>query len=166
MFGLSLVRLCRRVLSLTVPSPLYAAIDDLLPVMRRGDLAGFQRIFNRLHRKGRGLSPDKLTAAIGELAPVLARRPEGVFARLALTAGAFVEWGGSALPLAARVPACALAAMRLRTRFSELWPTVAGGRPEPDPEREPGMAELTGLFVAAADRLGLSEREAESIALA
>ena len=112
------------------------------------------------------MPPDELTAAIGELAPVLARRPEGVFARLALTAGAFVEWGGSALPLAAHAPACALAAMRLRARFSELWPAVAGGRPEPGPEQEPGMADLTGLFAAAAERLALAEREATSIALA
>ena len=60
-----------------------------------------------------------------------------------LTAGAFVEWGGS-----------------------ELWPTAAGGRPEPDPERAPGIAGLIDIFVAGAERLGLSEREATSIALA
>jgi hypothetical protein len=147
-----------------VPSPLRAVINDLLPVMRRGDLAGFQRIFNRLD--GRGLSPDELTAAVGELAQVLAYRPEGVFARLALTAGAFVEWGGSALPLAASAPACTLVTMRLRARFSELWPAAAGGRPEPGPDQAPGMAELIGLYVAAAGRLGLTEREATSIALA
>lgn len=152
-----------RLLSSTVPSPLRAAIDDLLPVMRRGDLVGFQRIFNRLD--GRGLSPDELTAAVGELAQVLAYRPEGVFARLALTAGAFVELGGSALPLAASAPACALVTMRLRARFSVLWPVAAGGSPEPDPGQESGMAELAGLFVAAAGRLGLSEREATATAL-
>ncbi len=81
--ALSLVRLCpARLLSSTVPSSLSAAIDDLLPVMRRGDLAGFQQVFSRLYQDGRGLPPDELTAAVGELAPVLARRPEGVFARL------------------------------------------------------------------------------------
>ena len=48
--ALSLVRLCpTRLLSSTVPSPLSAAIDGLLPVMRRGDLAGFQQIFSRLY---------------------------------------------------------------------------------------------------------------------
>lgn len=149
-----------------MPSPLHARINHLLPVMQNDDLVGFQRIFNHLYRKGRRLSPDELTAAVGELALVLARRPGGVFARLALVAGAFVEWGGSSLPLAAGAPACALAAMRLRARFSELWPTVAGGRPEPDPEQEPGMADLIGIFVAAAERLGLPEREATSIAVA
>jgi hypothetical protein len=146
--------------------PLSAAVDDLLPVMRRGDLAGFQQIFSRLHREGRGLPPDELTAAVGELAPVLARRPEGVFARLALTAGAFVEWGGSALPLAASAPACTLVTMLLRARFSELWPAASGGRPEPDLEQAPGMDEVIGVFAGAAGRLGLSERQATSIALA
>jgi hypothetical protein len=149
-----------------MPSPLRAVIDDLLPVMRRGDLVGFQRICDRLHLEGQGLPPDELTSAVDELARVLAYRPEGVFARLALIAGAFVEWGGSALPLAASAPACALVTMRLRLRFSALWPVAGGGRPEPDPSHAPGMAELTGLFAAAAERLGLSAREADSIAFA
>jgi hypothetical protein len=165
--ALSLVRLCRsRLLSSTVPSPLSAAIDGLLPVMQRGDLAGFQQIFSRLHRDGEGLPPDELSAAVGELAPVLARRPEGVFAGLALTAGAFVEWGGSALPLAANAPACTLRTMLLRASFSELWPAASGGRPEPGLEQAPSMADLIGVFAGAAGRLGLSERQATSIALA
>ena len=134
--------------------------------MRRGDLASFQRICDRLHLEGRELPPDELTSAVGELARVLAYRPEGVFARLALIAGAFVEWGGSALPLAADAPVCALVTMRLRLRFSRLWPAAAGGRPEPGPGRAPGMAELADLFAAAAERLGLSAREADSITLA
>ncbi len=164
---MSLVRLYRsRLLSSTVPSPLGAAIDGLLPVMRRGDLAGFQQIFSRLHRDGEGLPPDELSAAISELAPVLARRPEGAFARLALTAGAFVEWGGSALPLAANAPACTLQTMLLRARFSELWPAASGGRPEPGLEQAPSMADLIGVFAGAAGRLGLSERQGTSIALA
>lgn len=149
-----------------MPSALRAVIHDLLPVMRRGDLAGFQRTCERLHLEGQGLPPDELTSAVDELARVLAYRPEGVFARLALIAGAFVEWGGSALPLVASAPACALATMRLRLRFSALWPAAGRGRPEPDPGHAPGMAELTGLFAAAAERLGLSAREADSIAFA
>jgi hypothetical protein len=144
----------------------HATIDELVAVIRRGDLAGFQRIYNRLGTHGRGLSPDELTAAVGELAQVLAYRPEGVFARLALVAGAYVEWGGSPLALAANAPACALYTMWLRTKFSELWPVVGGGRAEPDPAQPPPMTELIDLFRAAAAALGLSEQDATSTALA
>ncbi len=147
-----------------VPSPVAAIIDQLMPVMRQGDLAGFQRLFERLITEGRWLSAEQLTAAIGELAPVLAHRPEGVFARLALVAGAYVEWGGSPLALAAHAPACALLTMRLRTRLSELWPVAGGGRSEPSPEQASAMNELTGLFRAAAGGLGLSGRQADAIA--
>jgi hypothetical protein len=49
-------------------------IEELLPVMRRGDLRGFQRLLNQLHREGRRLSPDQLTEAIGEIEPVLPAR--------------------------------------------------------------------------------------------
>jgi hypothetical protein len=115
-----------------------AAIDELLPVMRRGDLVGFQRLYDRLATDGRGMSPTELTAAVGELAGVLAYRPEGVFSRLALVAGAYVEWGGSPLALAAHAPACTLLTLRLRSRFSELWPAAAGGRPEPSLDQPPG----------------------------
>jgi hypothetical protein len=141
------------------------AIGELLPVMGRGDLAGFQRIFDHLATDGRQLPPEELTAAIGELAPILAHRPQGVFARLALVAGAYVEWGGSPLALASDAPTCTLAAMRLRLRFSELWPVAAGGRPEPSSEQAPTMAELIGVFQGAAGRLGLSDQEAAAVAV-
>jgi hypothetical protein len=153
-------------MSSCVASPVRATIDELVPVIRRGDLAGFQRIYNRLGTHGRGLSPDELTAAIGELAQVLAYRPEGVFARLALVAGAYVEWGGSALALAANAPACALHTMWLRTKFSELWPAVGGGHGEPNPDQPPPMTQLIALFRAAAADVGLSEQDATSTAVA
>jgi hypothetical protein len=150
-----------------VSSPVSVIIDELGPVMRRGDLEGFQRLIIRLHREGRRLAPDQLTAAIGQLAPLFAEQPGGVLARLALTAGAFTEWGGSPLALAASVPACTLRTLRWRVRFSELWPEVAGGSPEPGPDGvPPSMAELSSVFRAAAGRLGLSEAETTVIALA
>ena len=138
-------------------------IDELLPVMRRGDFPSFQRLLKQLHQEGRRLPPDQLTAAIGQLAPVLAVRPGGVFARLALVAGAFTEWGGSPLALAETAPACALEVLRLRARFSELWPEVGGGRAEPSAEDEPSMGELMDMFGTAAGRLGLAEPEAAVI---
>jgi hypothetical protein len=142
-------------------------IDELMPVMSRGDLAGFRGLFERLASEGRRLSADELTAAVGELAPVLAHKPEGVFAQLTLIAGAYVEWGGSAVALAANAPTCTLMTMRLRMRFSELWPVVGGGRAEPSQEQAPAMNELLGLFRAAAGGRGLgrSGREPDEIAV-
>lgn len=146
-----------RLASSTVPSPLHALIAELTPTMRCGDLEGFQRIFNRLHDEGRGLQPDELTDAVAELAPILAHRPQGLFARLAVAAGAFVEWGGSPVPLAENAPACAVWTMELRVMFSRLWPIVGAGRPEPDPEQPPPMSELRNLFAAKADELRVGE---------
>ena len=146
-------------------SPVSGIIGELLPTMRRGDFLGYQELFNRLYYEGRELSPGQLTEAIAELAPVLAVHPGGVFARLALVAGAYAEWGGSAQALAATTPAVALEALRWRARFSELWPNVSGGRAEPSRDQAPSMDEVGDAFHAAAGRLGLSKADAEVIAL-
>src|SRR5262249_51798988 len=138
---------------------------ELKPTMRRGDLVRFQLLFDQLAEAGRGLSPSQLTAAVGELAKVLASKPEGVFARLAVVAGTYVEWGGSPLALAPNAPACSIVAVWLLLAFSELWPEVGGGRPEPDPESEPTMTEMVDLFVTSSRRLDLSNRQATAIAL-
>lgn len=147
-----------------MPSPLHTVIDELMPTMRRGDVTGFQRLFEQLATRGRELSPDELTAALGELARVLAHWPAGVFARLALTAGAFVEWGGSPMALAAEVPEITYRVMTLRIEFSELWPAVCDGRPEPDPDQAPSMNELVSLFSARADDLGMTKDAAAAVA--
>jgi len=133
--------------------------------MRRGDLAGFQRIFNQLFADGPGLRPDELTDAVSELAQVLAYRPQGVFARLALTAGAFVEWGGSPVPLAEHAPACSLLTLQMRAAFSDVWPVVGAGRPEPDPDQPPPMDELIGLFAAKAGESRPMQRQAVDLAM-
>lgn len=65
----------------------------------------FQRVFGRLASQGQDLSPAELTLAIGEIAPVLAHRPGGVFAQLALIAGKWVDLGGSPRWLARVAPA-------------------------------------------------------------
>jgi hypothetical protein len=156
--------LCPRLASWTVPSRLSTHIADLTPTMDRGDLPGFRQILERLYTDGRHLPPDELSAAIGELARVLAYRPQGVFARLALIAGAYVEWGGSPLPLAENAPACTLMTLDLRGGFSQLWPAVGAGRPEPDPEQPPPMTELVGLFAAKATDLGLTRQQASAVA--
>lgn len=133
--------------------------------MQRGDLPGYGRLFARLFKGGRELPPEALTAAIGELAPVLAGRPQGVFARLALVAGAFVEWGGSPVALADNSTACALMTMQLRLAFSDTWPVVAGGEPEPQPDQPPGMTVLMDRFRQNAGRLNMAEQQAATIAV-
>jgi hypothetical protein len=114
---------------------------------------------------GPGLSAAERTAVVGELAEVPAYRPEGIFARLALTAGAYVEWGASPLSLAAKAPECTLMTMRLRIGFSDFWPVVGGGRPEPDPDQPPTMTALIGLFRTKANEVGASERAAVAAAI-
>jgi hypothetical protein len=139
-------------------SPLPAIIDEMLPAMQRGDLDGFHRLNRKLVNEARGRSASDLTEAIERIAPILARRPEGIFARLALTAGAFVEWGASPLALAENAPACTVMTMMLRMAFSEVWPRVGGGRTEPDMDNPPEMNDLIALFRAARHELGVDER--------
>jgi hypothetical protein len=146
-------------------SPVHALIGELTPVMRRGDLAGFGRVLQQLGTQGQRLGPDELTEAVGELAQVLAYRPQGVFARLAVLAGAFVEWGASPLALADNAPACAALTMFLRVKFSELWPVVGAGQPEPDPDQPPPMGDLVDLFTGRADELGLAREDAGDVAM-
>jgi hypothetical protein len=146
-------------------SPLPAIIDEMLPTMQRGDLNGFHRLHRQLVTEARGRSESDLTEAIERLAPILARRPEGVFARLALAAGAFVEWGGSPLALAENAPACTVMTMMLRVAFLEEWPRVGGGQPEPDVDNPPEMTDLIALFQAACHDLGVNERVATMTAV-
>lgn len=144
-----------------------AALDRLPAVLERQDLEEFQRIFTTLvPAEARGWTPDELTGLVDRLVPILARRPEGIFARLALTAGAYVEFGGSPVALARNVPACTGMTLMVRRGFSDVWPAVAGdGRPEPDPADPPGMGELIELFVAGADRAGIPPQVAPHLAV-
>jgi hypothetical protein len=133
--------------------------------MYRGDLDRCQRIFQELVTDGPNLRPDELTAAVDEVAPVLAQRPQGAFARLALIAGAFVEWGGSSVPLAKGAPTCTLLTLQERAAFSEVWPVVGAGRPEPDPDQPPRMNELIEQFTANAAKVRLSQEQAAGLAV-
>ncbi|MEV6842643.1 hypothetical protein [Actinoplanes sp. NPDC051411] len=113
-----------------------------------------------------GWTPGELTSLVERLAPVLARRPEGVFARLALTAGAYVEFGASPVALAENVPACTGMTLLLRKAFSEVWPAVNGdGRPEPNPDDPPRMRNLVKLFEDGAARAGIPAEAAPHVAV-
>ena len=66
-----------------MPSALHATISGLVPAMRTGDMNRFQDIYDVLVAHAKSLAPEELTAVVEELVPILARRPPGVFARLA-----------------------------------------------------------------------------------
>jgi hypothetical protein len=86
---------------LAVIDSVIGAIDRLTAVMQRGDLDEFERIFGTLlPPEAREWTPEELTLVVERLARILARRPQGVFARLTLVAGAYVEMGGSPVALA------------------------------------------------------------------
>jgi len=60
-----------------------------MPVMIRGDVEEFRRVVEALSQRARTQDPATLTAAVAQLAPILA--------------GACVEWGASPAPLAGHV---------------------------------------------------------------
>ena len=72
-----------------MPSPLEPWIARLMPVMIRGDVEEFRRVVEALSQRARTQDPATLTAAVSQLAPILA--------------GACVEWGASPAPLAGPV---------------------------------------------------------------
>ncbi|WP_406083488.1 hypothetical protein [Streptomyces virginiae] len=93
-----------------MPATLRQLIDDLVTAMNSDDLSGFQHCVGRLAAEAQGREPDFRTAVIEELAPLLPGLG-GVFAKVALLAGACVEWGGSPLPLSDALPKRAARAM-------------------------------------------------------
>jgi hypothetical protein len=147
---------------LTVIDSVIGALDRLTAVMQRGDLDEFERIFGTLlPPEAREWTPEELTLVVERVARILARRPQGVFARLTLVAGAYVEMGGSPVALAENLPACTAMTLLLRRVFSEAWPRIAGeGEPEPNPDDPPQMRELIELFLARGEQVGLEPREA------
>ena len=131
--------------------------------MEAGDHAGFARQLSRVSGAARYADPDELTTAIQYLAPVLGRAG-GLFAKTALLAGAFVEWGGSPLPLRHVLPRRTVAAMESCALFPEVWPLASAGLPLPDRADLAAMPGVTGALVRLARRRGLAEASAVQIA--
>jgi hypothetical protein len=148
-----------------VPSSVFAIVESLMPTTMGGQIARFHQLADQLVAAGPGMSPDDLTEAIEELAPILASRPQGAYSRLAVIAGAYVEWGGSARALAPDTAHNALKIMQERVEFTRLWPALTGGEPEPTMQHRPRMDELTDRFTNAAHRLGISEQRATEVAI-
>jgi hypothetical protein len=145
-----------------VATGLRPLIDDIRDAMRAGDDARFRRCLRSLHGAGRRASVDDLTAALNDMASWLCSL-NGVFSKVALLAGAFVEWGGSPLPLAAALPGWAAYKMRLSALFDAMWPGASGGQPYPDRENLSAMQPAVEAMAAAAGRAGLSVAGLEQI---
>lgn len=122
--------------------------------MRAGDDARFHRCCASLHAAGQSASADDLTGALEDMASWLCGL-HGLFAKAALLAGAFVEWGGSPLPLAEALPGWAAYKMRLYALFQDVWPRVSGGQPFPDQENLSAMHPAMATMTAAAERARL-----------
>lgn len=146
-------------------SPLKPLIDDLSQAMQVGDIEGFWAHLGRVAEQARPRPPDELTAVVEDLAEILPKL-SGDFARVAVLAGACVEWGGSPLPLADVLPAQAAKSMLAADVFRVLWKRVTWTGKLPDRENPPPMAKVVDKLVRRSRRLGLSEGEATTIAMA
>ncbi|MFG2480502.1 hypothetical protein [Streptomyces fagopyri] len=87
---------------------------------------------NQLADTAREGGPERLTAAVEALAPILVGLG-GDFAMTAVLAGACVEWGASPMALADVLPRRASEAMMLNEAVPEFWDKAAHGRPLPEP---------------------------------
>lgn len=103
-----------------MPSTLNPLITGLAGAMTDRDYAAFRQRLGELGARARECGPDDLTGALGELAPMLGKL-HGVFAKVAVLAGACVEWGGSPLPLRDALPDRAASAMELYRLFPAAW---------------------------------------------
>ncbi|GHJ48036.1 hypothetical protein Cs7R123_53780 [Catellatospora sp. TT07R-123] len=139
-------------------SPLKSRIDEIERVMRAHDLDAFADGLSELVRQARELSPGELTRVIGELAVLL---PDigGAYARLAVLAGACVEWGGSPLPLVEALPRRAAEALETAEVFRGAWESATRGRALPDRDKDDQDKVLRRL-VRKSRRTNLSDEDA------
>jgi hypothetical protein len=137
-------------------------VADLEAAVQAGDNAHFHQCVVNLHTAGKNASPDELTSAIETMAPWLCVL-NGLFAKVALLAGTFVEWGASPLPLAGSVPGWVAYKMTLYAWFEKLWPRASGGRPFPDQKNGSEMDPAIETMAAAAECARLPEGGVEQI---
>jgi hypothetical protein len=134
-----------------VSSELDRLIADAQAAVLIGDDARFRRCLGVLHGAGQDAGPDDLTGALAAMGPWLCTL-NGVFAKAALLAGAFVEWGGSPLPLAGALPGWVAYKMRLYALFQDVWPRASGGRPLPDRGDLSALGSTVEMMTAALER--------------
>lgn len=146
-----------------MPSELDRLVAGLRAAVRAGDEAGFHRCLARLHAAGQDAGPDELTRALEGMASWLCTL-NGLFAKAALLAGAFVEWGGSPLPMAGAVPGWAAYKMGLYALFRDVWPGASGGRPMPGQDDLSALGPVAQVMTAALERAGLPATGAAQLA--
>jgi hypothetical protein len=134
-----------------VSSELDRLVADALAAARVGDNTRFHGCLVALYHAGKDAGPDDLTGALEGMASWLCK-VNGRFAKAALVAGAFVEWGGSPLPLAAAVPGWVAYKMRLYALFQEVWPRASGGRPLPDQADVSALGPTVEVMAVAFER--------------
>jgi hypothetical protein len=147
------------------PSSLIPLVDELVRVMEDPDSehARFQQALGRLGAMARGRRPAELTAVVERLAPLL-DQVRGVHSKIALLAGALVEWGGSPLPMRDSLPRRAAASLDMCATFTRAWAIAADGEPAPDHEDLAALAATRRRLVASAEHRGLATAGAELIA--
>jgi hypothetical protein len=110
-------------------------VRRVLDSIEAGDPVGFHRAIVRMEAYLRKRPAADLTAAVADLALFLPA-VGGLYAKLALVAGACVERGGSPLALTKVLPARTAQAMEDWARFPAVW-AESTGRPLPDPQTTP-----------------------------
>jgi hypothetical protein len=114
-----------------VPSPLQPLIEELSEAAHAADSPRFHAVYTSIAESARNSSPGELTAALEDLAPLLYQVVLG-FSKLAVLAGALVEWGGSPLPLSQVLSDRALDMMQSYAFFPVVWKVASGGQELPD----------------------------------
>jgi hypothetical protein len=127
-----------------VSTEITQLVSDLVVRMKSGSTATFREGLARLGEAARAGGPERLTAVVSALAPVLPGLG-GDFAKAAVLAGACVEWGGSPLPLLEVLPERAAEVMMLNALVEEWWTGAGTGLPLPEPTRG-GAERLERVF--------------------
>lgn len=147
-----------------MPPTLTPLIQNMVTAIDQGDAAAFHRSLRPLWAQAQRSEPDALTDAVGQLAPLLGRL-YGIYAKVAVVAGAFVEWGASPLALCEALPRRVADAMQLAEIFPAAWAQAAAGQPLPDRASLSQMTSARSILTAHSRRRGISERDADLLAV-
>lgn len=140
---------------------LHAPVSAVLDALYGDDGGEFQARLRPLALAAQHAAPAELTSAVEQLAPVIPQLT-GWGTRLAVFAGALVEWGGSPLALGEVLPARVDLTLQAYRLIQLIWAREAGGRalPAHDWAHAGEIAEIVDVVAA---RLDVPERYAEML---